>query len=222
MKMSQWQEARKTVLEAARKMAEKGLVAGTSGNISLRLPAEGKKQLMAITPTSRYYDTLNIDDIPIIDFDGQRVAGDLAPSIETALHIGVYRARKDVNAIIHTHSVYASAAAVAGVDIPPLLEDQVVFLGGEIKLASFAPSGSPELATNAVAALGERNAVLLANHGAIGTGRTMRDAFTACELIEKTAKVYFLTLIAGKVNRLPEKAIAIQKALYAKLQTREE
>jgi L-fuculose-phosphate aldolase len=222
MKMSQWREARKTVLEAARKMAEKGLVAGTSGNISLRLPAEGKKQLMAITPTSRYYDTLNIDDIPIIDFDGKRVAGELAPSIETALHIEIYRARKDVNAIIHTHSVYASAAAVAGVDIPPLLEDQVVFLGGEIKLASFAPSGSPELATNAVAALGERNAVLLANHGAIGTGRTMRDAFTACELIEKTAKVYFLTLIAGKVNRLPEKAIAIQKALYAKLQTREE
>jgi ribulose-5-phosphate 4-epimerase/fuculose-1-phosphate aldolase len=222
MKMSQWQEARKTVLEAARKMAEKGLVAGTSGNISLRLPADGKKQLMAITPTSKYYDTLNIDDIPIIDFDGQRVAGDLAPSIETTLHIGIYRARKDINAIIHTHSVYASAAAVAGTDIPPLLEDQVVLLGGEIKLAGYAPSGSPELATNAVAALGERNAVLLANHGAIGTGRTMRDAFTACELIEKTAKVYFLTLIAGKVNQLPEKAIAIQKALYAKLQTREE
>ncbi|MBN1692005.1 MAG: class II aldolase/adducin family protein [Dehalococcoidales bacterium] len=220
--MNQWQEAKKTVIEAARRMSEKGLVAGTSGNISLRLPSDGKKQLMAITPTSRHYDTLKIDDIPIIDFNGKRVAGELPPSIETQMHIGIYRARKDVNAIIHTHSVFASAAAVAGIDIPPLLEDQVVYLGGEIKMADYAVSGSPELMTNAVAALGERNAVLLANHGAVGTGRTMRDAFTACELIEKTARVYFLALSAGKVNQLPEKAIAIQKELYAKLQTREE
>jgi len=220
--MNEWQEARKTVIEAARKMSGKGLVAGTSGNISLRLPSDGKKQLMAITPTSRHYDTLKIDDIPIIDFDGKRVAGELPPSIETQMHTGIYRSRKDVNAIIHTHSVFASAAAVAGIDIPPLLEDQVVYLGGEIKLADYAVSGSPELMTNAVAALGKRNAVLLANHGAVGTGRTMRDAFTACELIEKTARVYFLALSTGKVNQLPEKAIAIQKELYAKLQTREE
>ena len=220
--MSQWREARKTVLEAALKMAEKGLVAGTSGNISLRLPSNGKKQLMAITPTSRHYDTLKVDDIPVIDFEGQRVAGDLPPSIETPLHIGIYRARKDVNAVIHTHSVFASAAAVAGFDIPPILEDQAAFLGGEIKLAGYALSGTPEQLANVLAALGDRNAVLLANHGAVGTGRTMRDAFTACELIEKTARVYFLALSAGKVNQLPEKALAIQKALYTKLRTREE
>ena len=220
--MNQWREARKTVLEAALKIAEKGLVVGTSGNISLRLPSDGKKQMMAITPTSRHYDTLKVDDIPIIDFDGQRVAGDLPPSIETPLHIGIYKARKDVNAIIHTHSVFASAAAVAGIDIPPILEDQAAFLGGEIKLAGYALSGTPEQMTNVLAALGDRNAVLMANHGAVGTGKNMRDAFTACELIEKTARVYFLTLSAGKVNQLPEKALAIQKELYSKSQTREE
>ena len=220
--MNQWREARKTVLEAALKMAEKGLAVGTSGNISLRLPSNGKNQLMAITPTLRYYDTLKVDDIPIIDFEGQRIAGDLPPSIEMPLHIGIYRARKDVNAVIHTHSVFASAAAVAGFDIPPILEDQAVFLGGEIKLAGYALSGTPEQLANVLAALGERNAVLLANHGAVGTGRTVRDAFTACELIENTARVYFLALSAGKVNQLPEKALAIQKALYTKLQTGEE
>ena len=203
-------------------MSEKGLVVGTSGNISLRLPSDGKNQLMAITPTSRHYDTLKADDIPIIDFDGKRVAGDLPPSIETPMHIGIYRARKDVNAIIHTHSVFASAAAVAGIDIPTLLEDQAAFLGGEIKLAGYAASGTPEQMANVLAALGDRNAVLLANHGAVGTGRAMRDAFTACELIEKTARVYFLTLSTGKVNQLPEKAAAIQKAIYARLQGREE
>ncbi len=220
--MDQWREARKIVLEAALKMAEKGLVVGTCGNISLRLPADDKNQLIAITPTSRHYDTLRVNDIPIIDFEGQRIAGSAPPSIETPLHIGIYRARKDVNAIIHTHSVFVSAAAVAGINIPPILEDQVVFLGGEIKLAGYALSGTPEQLTNVLAALGDRHAVLLANHGAVGTGRTMQDAFTACELIEKTARVYLIALSTGKINQIPEKALAIEKALYAKLQTREE
>jgi ribulose-5-phosphate 4-epimerase/fuculose-1-phosphate aldolase len=133
------------------------------------------------------------------------------------LHIGIYKARKDINAVIHTHSVYASAAAVAGREIPPILDDQVAFLGGEIKLARYAPSGSPELANATVAALGDRNGVLLANHGAVGTGRTMRDAFTACELIEKTAKIYLLAMFMGKVNPLTAGAIEAAKAIYAKL-----
>jgi L-fuculose-phosphate aldolase len=220
--MSQWREARKSVLEAALKMSEKGLVVGTSGNISLRLPTQKERQLMAITPTSRHYDTLDIDDIPVIDFDGKSVAGNLKPSIETPLHIAIYKARKDVNAIIHTHSVFASTAAVAGYDIPPILEDQAAILGGEIKLAGYALSGTPEQLSNVVAALGDRNAVLLANHGAVGTGRTMREAFTACELIEKTSRVYLLALAAGRVNRLPKKAREIQKALYEKQQSKGE
>jgi L-fuculose-phosphate aldolase len=220
--MSQWQEARKTVLEAALKMVEKGLVIGTSGNISLRLNKPGERQLIAITPTSQHYDTLRVNDIPIIDFDGKNVEGSFAPSIETPLHIGIYRVRKDVNAIIHTHSVFASAAAVAGLDIPMILEDQTALLGGEIKLAAYALSGTPEQLTNVLGALGNRNAVLLANHGAVGTGRTMRDAFTACELIEKTTRVYLLALATGKVNKLPEKAMKIQKEFYEKQQNKDE
>jgi L-fuculose-phosphate aldolase len=220
--MSQWQESRKTVLKAALEMSAKGLVIGTSGNISLRLNKPGKQQLITITPTSRHYDTLRVNDIPIINFDGKNVEGNLAPSIETPLHIGIYRARKDVNAIIHTHSVFASAAAVAGLDIPVILEDQAALLGGEIKLAEYAGSGTQEQLKNVLGALGNRNAVLLANHGVVGMGKTMRDAFTACELIEKTARVYLLALAAGKVNKLPEKARKIQQELYAQKQSKDE
>jgi L-fuculose-phosphate aldolase len=220
--MSQWREARKTVLEAARKISKKGLVVGTSGNISLRLPPEGERQLLAITPSSRRYDSLKVDDIQIVDFDGQKVASNLQPSIETPLHIGIYRARKNVNAVIHTHSVFASAAAVAGLDIPPILDDQMAFLGGEIKLAGHALSGTPEQVANVIDALGDRSAVLLPNHGAVGTGRTIHDAFTACELIEKTARIYLLALAAGKVNQLPVKAQEIEKALYDKNQNQSE
>jgi len=216
--MSQWREEKKTVLEAAQKMLEKGLVVGTAGNVSLRLPPEGERQLLAITPSARHYDLLGVDDIQIVDFNGKTVEGGLRPSMEMMLHIGIYRARKNVNAVIHTHSVFASAVSVAGRDIPPILDDQVAFLGGGIKLAEHTISGSPEQVANILAALGDRNAVLLPNHGAIGTGRTMRDAFTACELIEKTARIYLLALSAGTVNHLPAEAIEAEKALYDMLQ----
>jgi L-fuculose-phosphate aldolase len=215
---SRWLEAKQTVLDAARAMAEKGLVAGTSGNVSLRLQNTGQRQLLAITPTSRYYDTLTADDIPVIDFDGQPVEGDLPPSIETPLHIGIYRARENVNAVIHTHSVYACAAAVAGLEIPPLLEEQVAYLGGGIKLAPYAASGTEKQVITIIRALGDRSGVLLANHGAVGTGRTMRAAFTACETIEKIAKVYFLALAAGRVNELSAAAVKRLRALYVKNQ----
>jgi ribulose-5-phosphate 4-epimerase/fuculose-1-phosphate aldolase len=213
--MSRWAAPKKMVLEAAMKMAHAGLVVGTSGNISLRLP--GKRGLLAITPSSRHYDTLGPDDIQIVDFNGEKVEGELRPSVETPLHIGIYRARPDVQAIIHTHSVCASAAAVAGRSIPPILEDQVACLGGEIKLAGFAPSGTPELTAAAIAALGRRSGVLLANHGALGTGPTLRDAFTACEIIEKTAKIYLLARLMGKTVRLPPAAVRALQAMYNRI-----
>ncbi len=214
--MSQWQEEKGIVLEATRKMLHRGLVVGTSGNISLRLGSN--PSMLAITPSGKHYDLLTLDDIQIVDFNGQSVEGDLNPSMETMLHIGIYKARDNVKAIIHTHSIYASAVSVAGKEIPPILDDQVAFLGGEIKLAVHALSGSPEQVTAVIEALGDRSGVLLANHGAIGTGLTVRDAFTAAELIEKTARIYLHALSVGKVNRLPNDAIRAAKEIYDSLQ----
>jgi L-fuculose-phosphate aldolase len=157
------------------------------------------RELLAITPSSRYYDTLETNDIQILDFNMEAVAGTLPPSIETPLHIGIYQARSDVNAIVHTHSAFACAVAVTGTDIPPIMEDQVAVIGGEIKTAG------PE-AKNITEALGERNAVLLANHGGVSVGRNMHEAFTVCELLEKTAKIYYLASSLGRINILPSKA----------------
>ena len=216
--MSRWHKEKEEVLAAARKMLEKGLVTGTAGNVSLRLAPEGNRSLLAITPSSRDYYSLTPNDIQILDFDAQKVEGDLRPSIETPLHIGIYKARQDINAIIHTHSVFATAVAVAGREIPAVIDEQVAYLGGGIKLAGHAPSGSPELVKNVVAALSDCNAVLLANHGAVGAGRTLADAFHACELLEKTARIYLLALSTGKVNHLSPDAIKAAKDTYAKLQ----
>ncbi len=108
---------------------------------------------------------------------------------------------------------------MAGLDIPAILDDQVVFLGGEIRLAKHALAGSQEQVADVLAALEDRNAVLLPNHGAVGIGRTMRDAITTAELIEKTARIYLLALSAGKVNCLPSETLKAEKALYDMLQS---
>jgi len=215
--MSKWLNEKKLVLKAAVQMQEKGMVIGTSGNVSLRLPPQDGRELLAITPSSRYYEELTPDDIQVIDFETEPVEGDLAPSSETMLHIGIYQVRKNVNAVIHTHSVYATAMAVSHNEIPPITDDQMAFLGGEIRLAEYAPSGSDELVKNVIEALGDRNGVLMKNHGMLGAGRSMHEALTACEMVEKTARVYYLSLTAGTVNLLTAEAVQSGRAVFRAL-----
>lgn len=209
-----WELQKQEVVETAQQICQKGLVAGTSGNVSLRFRDLDGKDVVAITPSGLRYDIMRPDDIVIVDLQGHRVEGDLAPSIETMLHIEIYRARKKVNAVIHAHPVYSSVIAVAGLEIPAILDDQVTQIGGELKVAEYALSGSPELVRNVIAALEFRNAALLANHGAIALGRNLWEAFTVCQLVEKTAKVYLLALGLGKVNQLPVDACELERAFY--------
>jgi len=196
-------------------MSERGFVVGTAGNISMRLRDSDGREVMAITPTSRYYDTIGVDDIAVVDFDGQRVEGEFSPSVETMLHIGVYKARKKVNAVIHSHPVLSSAFAVAGMEIPPIIDDQVTYLGGAIKVAEYALSGSEDLVKHALAALGPRNAVILANHGAVCVGKDLREAFTNLEMLEKTAKIYICVLsIRKKVTPIPAEFLEAMSAYF--------
>jgi L-fuculose-phosphate aldolase len=104
-----------------------------------------------------------------------------------------------VNAIVHFHPVFSSVFAVTRQKIPPILDDQVACLGGEISVAEYASSGSSEMVHNVVSALGVKNAVLMANHGALSVGGSIREAITNGELLEKTAKVYAHALAAGKI-----------------------
>jgi L-fuculose-phosphate aldolase len=190
-------------------------VVGTAGNISLRVKATDGRELLAITPSGRYYDSLKVDDIVVVDFAGQRVEGELKATIETIMHIEVHKARKKINAVVHAHPPFCSALAVAGMDIPPLIDEQVVLIGGEIKVAQYALPGTPELARSAVTALGPRNAVILANHGVLAVGRDMREALTICELAEEIAKIYVSALGLGKVNLLPSEIVELEKAFFA-------
>jgi L-fuculose-phosphate aldolase len=212
--MSAWEAEKRTVLDAAKQMSERGLVVGTSGNISLRLDDPGGRGLVAITPTTMCYDDMGVDDIGVVDLEGQTVEGEVTTSIETMLHLGIYKARRRVNAVIHTHPVYSSVLSVTGLEIPPILDDQVTYLGGEIRVAEYSLPGSQDLVSNVVPALGPRNAVILANHGALTVGRDMREAFTHCEMLEKTARIFISALILGKVNPLPTVAFEMEQAYF--------
>jgi L-fuculose-phosphate aldolase len=210
-----WESEKMQVIEAAQEMERKGLVVGTAGNISLRLKDPGGRDMLAITPSGRYYDSLKVDDIVVVDFAGQKVEGELKASIETPMHIEVLKARKKMNAVVHAHPAFCSAIAVARLDIPPLIDEQVILIGGEIKVAEYAFPGTPELAKNAVSALGPRNAVILASHGVLSVGRDMREALTICELVEEMAKIYVSALSISKVNQLPAEAVELEKAFFA-------
>jgi L-fuculose-phosphate aldolase len=213
--MSMWESEKKMVIEAAQEMERKGLVVGTAGNISLRVKDPDGEELLAITPSGRHYDSLKVDDIVVVDFAGQKVEGELKATIETVMHVEVHKARKKISAVVHAHPPFCSALAVAGMDIPPLIDEQVMLVGGEIKVAQYALPGTPELAKNVVSALGPRNAVLLANHGVLSVGRDMREALTICELAEELAKIYVSALNLGKVNTLSAEVVELEQALFA-------
>ena len=210
---SRWQAEKQAIVEIGQEMARKGLVVGSAGNVSLRLAGNGQ-QLLAITPSREHYQELTAGDIPVIDFEGDPVEGEQLPSTESLLHIGVYRARPDVQAVIHTHSTYASALAVARMELPPVIDELVVLVGGEVKVADYAFPGSDELAENVAAALMERNAALMANHGVVGVGTGLRQALTVCESVERAAQVYVLARSMGRAHLLPEEIVAIEKELF--------
>jgi len=216
--MNSWRQHQQEVIDTALRMEELGLVIGTSGNVSIRAMTGEKESLFAITPTSRAYHTLSCNDIPVLDLNCNIVTGDTVPSIEANLHAGIYRARPDIHAVIHTHSTYASAVAVTGNDIPPILDDQVIYLGGIIRCARYGLVGSKELAEYALEALGDRCAVILRNHGAVGCGKGAQEALENCRLLEKTARIFILAQSHGEVIKLEETAMSHDLAIYVQRQ----
>jgi L-fuculose-phosphate aldolase len=198
------------VLAACRRIASAGLVSGSNGNVSRRA-GDG---VFAITRRGLGYDRLSIKDVVLIDAVAEPVEGNGVPSSESLLHLAIYAARPDIGAVIHTHSVWASALAVAGIEIPVLIDEQVFLLGGEVAVAEYAPPMSEALAQNALAALGERRAALLRNHGVVGAGSDIAQAVEVVELVERLAQTYTIARLAGTPAALPAEVIETERQLY--------
>jgi L-fuculose-phosphate aldolase len=136
------------------------------------------------------------------------------PSSELPLHLAIYAARPDVYAIVHTHSLYATACAVAGTAIPPCLEELVQVVGGGVEVADYALPGTAELAQNTVIALGDRTAALLSNHGAVACGPSLKEAMLVAELVEKAAHIHAIAGQLGGSRRLDDEDVKMMRRFY--------
>lgn len=204
---------RQQVLDAVQRIVAGGLVSGASGNVSRRI-ATPNGELFAVTASRVPYHRFGIDDVLVVDAEIDPVVGDGIPSSESLAHMAVYAARPDVGAVIHTHSVYASAFAVAAQPIPCVLDEQVVFLGGAVAVAEYGASASQRLADNAVAALGDRAAVLLKHHGVLGVGSDLEEAVAVVDLVERVAKVRLLSMQLGAAHELPAPVVSAEQLVY--------
>jgi L-ribulose-5-phosphate 4-epimerase len=194
--MGNYHKWSRLVLDCTHALAKKGVLVGTGGNVSARVEGE---DCVAITPSSREYLGLTTEDICIVNFDMQMLEGTSAPSVETGMHVAIYKLRQDVNAVIHTHQVYASALAIINQAVPPLFDEQVANLGDKVAIVPYAVSGSTSLLENISAAVVNRcNAFILQNHGAVLLGLDIPQASRNVEILEKAAKAYYLALVSGK------------------------
>jgi len=181
-------QARRQVLDACLRLADRGFLAGIGGNVAMRIDAE----LFAVTPSAADYYTMRPEDICILRLDTLAVvAGDKAPSVESGMHSRVLRFRSDAGASVHTHQPVASAVALLNLPIPLTDPQQRAALGERIEIVSYGPSGTRFL----VRALGRRlrhdiNAYLLRNHGLVCAGPTMEQAIANVEHVEHAAAAF--------------------------------
>jgi L-fuculose-phosphate aldolase len=192
-------ELRDAVIAGCRELVQRGLAVGTSGNVSVRRD----EQSFFVSPTGMSYDTLEPDDIPLMDVDG-RWFGRRRPSSEWRFHRDIFRARHEIAAIVHTHSPKATSLACTGRGIPAFHYMVAVAGGPDIRCAPYHTFGTQALSDAAVAALEGRRACLLANHGVITVGAELPAALALAGEVENLAAQYCMALALGKVRILDE------------------
>ncbi len=191
--------AREEVVSACRELSRRGLTHGTSGNVSLRRDATH----FLMSPSGMAYERLQGEDIALMDLDG-RWHGTRRPSSEWRFHRDIYRSRESMGAIVHTHSVHATALACTGRGIPAFHYMVAVAGGPDIRCAPYHTFGSEELSEAALEALEGRMACLLSNHGVISCGNTLDRALALAGEVENLARQYCAALHVGQVRVLDD------------------
>lgn len=186
-------EERHALAEAGRRLAARGLVVGTGGNLSVRVG-----DLVAVTPTGGALGELTAAQMTVIDLEGAVADGDLAPTSEVPLHLAIYRGTHS-RAVAHTHATTTTAIGLVADEIP-LVHYAMLNLGGTVRVAPYACYGTDALAAHVVAALEFKQAALMRNHGSIATGSSLAKAVDNLELLEWAAQVYYQALLASAVT----------------------
>jgi len=194
-------DAPAAVLATAKELLEKGLVEGTSGNVSARM-ADGN---ICITPSSVDYKAMTLEDLVVITPKGDVVSGEKPPSSEKLLHLACYEAFEEVGGVIHSHAVNATMFAVARKPLPAAIDEFTIYVGGDVEVTEYAPSGSADVGAAAVKCLAERGAALLASHGMVAVGKSPSDALHITAVVERTASIVIGSMSLGGPMPLPEK-----------------
>ncbi len=194
------------IVDTGIEMVAKGITVGTWGNISARDP---ETNLVYISPSGMDYSKIQPQHVVVMDTELNIVDGEAEPSIEKHMHLAVFNAREDVNAVIHTHPIYSTAFGVAGQNLVGVSEDFIQIVGAEIKVASpYELPGTEALGDVAVAGLGNNNAVLLPGHGALLVGTDMKMALKVSMVLEKNAQILlFANLLGGNIRKFSQDEI---------------
>jgi L-fuculose-phosphate aldolase len=178
--------AKKEIIKAGKRLLKECLVSRTWGNVSIRVD----DSVMVITPSGRNYEELTVEDIVTVNYHDYRYEGHVKPSSEYKLHGEIYKSRRKVHAVIHTHQMNASTVAAARREIPPILDDMVQIIGPSVRVADYALPSTKKIVAKTLKALKGRNAALMANHGAVCVGQDLDEAFAVCEVLEKASKAF--------------------------------
>lgn len=189
--------ARERVAEAARRLSAEKLVQGTAGNVSERVG-----ELIAVTPTGAALDELTADQVTVVDLEGRPVEGELEPTSELGLHLGIYR-EFDAGGVVHTHAPLATALSCVLHELPVIHYHQLS-LGGPVRVARYETFGTEELARATLEALSDRRAALMSNHGAIVYGTDVGDALEHSLLLEWLCDVYWHASALGRPRTLDD------------------
>ncbi len=207
-----YENIRKTVLDAIEEAVAEGLVHGTSGNIALRDP---EHNVVAITPSGIPYKGMSVEDIAIVDMDGKWLEGNFKPSSEVPMHLAVLKARPDIQATVHTHAMFATIMAMGeDTELRPITPPQCEFT--PVRIVPFTMPGSQEVAEKVAQAIGkDGRAVLIKNHGMFCCGKNMKAAMAATTYVEEMAVTTYYAKVLGNYEPMPIEGEKAMKALIA-------
>lgn len=196
--MKSEQQHREDIVRFGKMLHDRGYIAATDGNLSVRLDAD----TILVTPTGMCKGMMEPDDLVVVDKNGRHVSGKRAVSSELAMHLLIYRMREDINGICHAHPTTATGYAAAGLALNQALVSEVVLALGSIPLAQYGTPGTPELTDALEPLVPEYDAILMANHGVVAYGDTLMRAYMNMETVEHFAKIALVTHMLGRCQPL--------------------
>lgn len=199
------EKERIALIEYGRKLVTEGLTKGTGGNLSVY---DRKSGTVAITPSGIDFFQIQEEDIVIVNLQGEIREGKRLPSSEVSMHLKVYQTREDIDAVIHAHTTYSTALACLHEELPAS-HYMIAVAGESVRVADYGTYGTNELAENAVTAMVDRKAVLLANHGILAGSADLLNAFNIVEEVEYCSKVYCIAKSIGDPVVLPDEEMVL-------------